>query len=167
FTAEEIWQFLPAMKDRPATVHAAYFPTAEEIAPGRAGEAAKKLESEYDRLVGVRAEVLKALEEARNAKLIGSGLEAQVVLTAPADLHALLSKHASELRYLFIVSDAQLSPAGSNGGGLKVQVNKAPGQKCERCWNYSTRVGEDSEYPTVCERCAPVLHELEATAGAH
>ena len=77
----------------------------------------------------------------------------------------MLKKHAAELRYLFIVSDVQLTPGGSNGAGLDIKINKAPGQKCDRCWNYSTEVGKDAEYPTVCERCAPVLHELEATAG--
>jgi len=165
FTAEEIWQFLPISPGRPSTVHAAYFPTGDEIARNRNSEAAKTIESEYDRLIAVRNDVLKALEEARNQKLIGSGLEAQVVLTAPAEVHGLLTKHAPELRYLFIVSDVQLAPAGSNGDGLHVKINKAPGQKCDRCWNYSTRVGEDKQYPTVCERCSPVLHELEGGAS--
>jgi isoleucyl-tRNA synthetase len=165
FTAEEIWPFLPHVADRPTSVHAAYFPTADEIAPSRTGEAVKKIEADYAQLVGVRNDVLKTLEEARNAKLIGSGLEAQVVLTAPAELHPLLERHAAELRYLFIVSDVLLAPAGSNGTGIHVLVNKAPGQKCERCWNYSTHVGDDAEYPTVCERCAPVLHKLEGGAS--
>jgi isoleucyl-tRNA synthetase len=166
FTTEEIWPFLPKVAGRPASVHAAYFPHADEVAQGRTGATAKQVREEYARLVSVRNDVLKALEEARNLKLIGSGLEAQVVLTAPDDLHALLTKHGAELRYLFIVSDVQLAPAAANGAGLQVQVNKAPGQKCERCWNYSEQVGKDAEYPTVCERCSPVLHELEATAGA-
>jgi isoleucyl-tRNA synthetase len=64
---------------------------------------------------------------------------------------------------LFIVSQVTLehSMSGNGTGGLKVEVSKADGEKCERCWNYSTHVGEDSKYPTVCERCAPVLRELE------
>ena len=165
FTSEEIWRYLPEVKNRPSSVHAAYFPSVDEVAQNRSSEAAKTIEAEYDRLIAVRADVLKALEEARNAKLIGSGLEAQVVLTAPAELRPLLEKHGGELRYLFIVSDVQLDPAGSNGSGLHVQVNKAPGKKCDRCWNYSTHVGEDRGYPTVCERCSKVLHELEG--GAH
>ncbi len=166
FTAEEIWQYLPKVEGRPATVHAAYFPAADEVAQSRTSETAKKIEEEYGRLIAVRNDVLKALEEARNTKMIGSGLEAQVVLTAPAELYPVLQRHANELRYLFIVSDVQLLEAGANGSGLQMKVNKAPGLKCERCWNYSQRVGEDAEYPTVCERCSPVLHELEATAGA-
>jgi isoleucyl-tRNA synthetase len=101
--------------------------------------------------------VLKSLEEARNNKLIGGNLEAQVRLSAPDPLYGLLEKYKAELRYLFIVSHVGLEPGS---GELKVEVSKADGLKCERCWNYSTRVGEDAKYPTVCERCAPVLTEM-------
>jgi isoleucyl-tRNA synthetase len=164
FTSEEIWQFLPKQAGRPASVHAAYFPAADEIAPARSSDRARTIEDEYAQLVTVRNDVLKKLEEARNEKLIGSGLEAQVTLGAGAELYPLLKKHAAELRYLFIVSDVRL--AAASGTGIEIRIDKAPGQKCERCWNYSTFVGQDAEYPTVCERCAPVLHELEATAEA-
>ena len=75
----------------------------------------------------------------------------------------MLSRHADELRYLFIVSAATLTQASGNGtASVHVEVKKADGAKCERCWNYSTRVGEDKTYPTVCERCSAVLKELEA-----
>jgi isoleucyl-tRNA synthetase len=99
--------------------------------------------------------------------VIGGGLEAQVKLAAPDALYATLRKFEEQLRYLFIVSQVSLERAASQNGdtGLKVLVAKADGLKCERCWNYSTRVGEDAAYPTVCERCAPVLHELEAKAA--
>jgi isoleucyl-tRNA synthetase len=57
--------------------------------------------------------------------------------------------------------------AASNGDtSLAITISQAPGHKCERCWNYSTHVGEDPNYPTVCERCSAVLAEIEATAGA-
>jgi isoleucyl-tRNA synthetase len=118
----------------------------------------EKSDEEWGKLHEVRSVVLKALEEARNNKLIGGNLEAQVKLSAPDPLYALLEKHKGELRYLFIVSQVGLEPAS---GELKVEVRKADGLKCERCWNYSTRVGEDSKYPTVCERCAPVLRRIE------
>ena len=114
-------------------------------------------------LRAVRDEVLKALEEARNAKLIGTGLEAKVILTASEPLGTLLKRYESQLRYLFIVSAVELRPAASpdgHTGNVKVEVQKADGQKCERCWNYSTHVGDDPNYPTVCERCSAVLKEL-------
>ena len=110
---------------------------------------------------------MKALEEARIAKRIGGSLEAQLHLAAPEKLYPVLERHRDQLRYLFIVSDVVLEklPASNGESGLMISVNKAPGQKCERCWNYSTHVGEDKKYPTVCERCSAVLAEIEATAG--
>jgi isoleucyl-tRNA synthetase len=110
----------------------------------------------------VRDDVLKVLEEARNNKLIGTGLEAQVTVTAPDPVYSVLSRHAAQLRYLFIVSAVNLVQGAGNGtGGVQVEVKKADGAKCERCWNYSIHVGEDKKYPTVCERCSAVLKELE------
>jgi isoleucyl-tRNA synthetase len=109
--------------------------------------------------------VLKALEEARNNKLIGTGLEAQVAITAPDPVYSALRRHADQLRYLFIVSAVTLAQGSGNGtGGVHIEVKKAEGAKCERCWNYSTHVGEDETYPTVCERCSAVLKELETVA---
>jgi isoleucyl-tRNA synthetase len=117
----------------------------------------------------VRDEALKALEAARNEKRIGGGLEAQIKLSAPESVYPVLERYRDELRYLFIVSSVILEKASSSNGdaGLKVEVSKAPGEKCERCWNYSIHVGEDKSYPTVCERCSAVLAEIEATAAAH
>jgi isoleucyl-tRNA synthetase len=79
-----------------------------------------------------------------------------------------LSRYADQLRYLFIVSAVTLELAASGNGAaaVKVQVSKAAGKKCERCWNYSTHVGEDPVYPTVCERCSAVLKQIEAAAAA-
>ena len=94
----------------------------------------------------VRDEVLKALEEARNNKLIGTGLEAQVAITAADPLYSVLKRYAEQLRYLFIVSAVTLQQGSGNGtGGVHVEVKKADGPKCERCWNYSTHVGEDKD----------------------
>jgi len=162
FTSEEVWQYLPKLADRPESVHLAAFPPAAEIL----GEAAKETESKSDEdwtvLRSVRDEVLKALEEARNDKQIGTGLEAQVAITASDPASSVLSRYADQLRYLFIVSAVTLKQGSGNGtGGVHVEVEKADGQKCERCWNYSTHVGEDKTYPTVCERCSAVLKELE------
>jgi isoleucyl-tRNA synthetase len=113
-------------------------------------------------LRAVRDQVLKALEEARNRKLIGTGLAAEVMITASEPVYSVLSRYASELRYLFIVSAVTLTQGSGNGtGGVHVEVKEADGAKCERCWNYSTHVGEDKTYPTVCERCSAVLKELE------
>ena len=94
-------------------------------------------------------------------KLIGGNLEAQVSLTASDPAYSVLARYKEQLRYIFIVSAVELKQAANGDTGLKVQVSKAPGLKCERCWNYSTRVGEDKTFPTVCERCSAVLKEIE------
>jgi isoleucyl-tRNA synthetase len=166
FTADEIWQALPAVAGREPSVHLALFPTRDQVLGGDAAgkAAAEPLLAEWGKLLEVRAEVLKALETARNSKLIGSSLEAQVRIAAPESLYVLLEKHLREgtLRELFIVSGVILerSPAGNGAAGIQVTVEHAPGEKCERCWNYSVQVGQDPSYPTVCERCSAALKEI-------
>ena len=88
-------------------------------------------------------------------------LKLRSISRLPIRVYGLLKRFEAQLRYLFIVSAVTLTQGSGNGtGGIKVEVKKADGQKCERCWNYSTRVGEDPTYPTVCERCSAVLKEL-------
>jgi isoleucyl-tRNA synthetase len=169
FTCEEVWGHLPKAEGRQESVHLASFPSSAEItgevtasAGALSGASSGSAESDWTTLRSVRDEVLKALEEARNNKMIGTGLEAQVVLTARDPLYSVLKRYEGQLRYLFIVSAVTLTQGPANGtGSVRVEVKKAEGQKCERCWNYSTRVGEDKKYPTVCERCSAVLKEIE------
>ena len=159
FTSEEVWLYLPKVEGRLDSVHLALLPNANDITT----QANAKGDEDWTTLRSVRDEVLKALEEARNSKLIGTGLEAQVILTAPEPVYSVLKRYEGQLRYLFIVSAVSVSQGGGNGaGGIHAEVKKADGLKCERCWNYSTRVGEDQNYPTVCERCSVVLKELES-----
>jgi isoleucyl-tRNA synthetase len=170
FTAEEVWQYLPRTANREDSVHLSEFWGDGEIfdtfltgGPGTVEAVAEYVESReaWTTLRMVRDEVLKALEDARNNKLIGTGLEAQVTVAAADPVYSVLSRHADQLRYLFIVSAVNLvQAAGNSTGGVRVEVKKADGLKCERCWNYSTHVGEDKKYPTVCERCSAVLKEL-------
>ncbi len=162
FTCEEVWQHLPAMEGRTESVHMATFPTAAEITGKAAIKEGHKPE-DWSTLRAIRNEVLKALEEARNSKLIGTGLEAQVKLVAPEPAYSVLARHEEQLRYLFIVSGVTLekAPPGNGNTGVSVTVSRADGQKCGRCWNYSLHVGEDTAYPMVCERCSAVLKELE------
>ena len=161
FTCEEVWQYLPKVAGREESVHLAQFPASADIL-GSGAKTDAQADEEWARLRSVRNEVLKALETARNNKLIGTALEAQVAITAADPLYSLLERYADQLRYLFIVSRVALAQGSGNGtGSVKVEVKKAEGAKCERCWNYSTHVGEDKNYPTVCERCSAVLKELE------
>ena len=170
FTADEVWEFLPKLAGRPDSVHLTLFPEIRDLTGDLlAGFDAQGLVAEWSSLLLVRDEALKALEGARGEKQIGGSLEAQLHLTATEPLYSLLDRHRDQLRYLFIVSDVVLDRAAATNGaaGLQIKVNKAPGAKCERCWNYSVHVGEDRTYPTVCERCSAVLAEIEAATGAH
>jgi isoleucyl-tRNA synthetase len=118
---------------------------------------------DWTTLLAIREQVLKSLEEERNSKGIGKSLEAQLVITASNPAYSVLKQYAEQLRYLFIVSQVTVLQGSGNGtSGVHIEVKKADGAKCERCWNYSTRVGEDATYPTICERCSAALKELEA-----
>ncbi len=144
FTAHEAWRYLPG---RPAgSVFEAGLPRREP--PADAGA----LTARYERLLAVRAEVLKALEAARRDKLIGSGLEAQVTVSAEGDTLALLREAAAELPTLLIVSRVLLAQ-----GQLGVKVERAPGEKCERCWVFAEDRGRDPAHPTLCGKCATAL----------
>jgi isoleucyl-tRNA synthetase len=116
----------------------------------------------------VRGEVLKALEIARNErKLINSGLEAKVLLNADLELKARLKHYLPLLPGLFIVSQVELVGTGTADykseavSSLEITVQRADGKKCERCWNFSTHVGENPRYPTICERCSEAIAEIE------
>jgi isoleucyl-tRNA synthetase len=163
FTCEEVWAYLPKMEGRPASVHMALFPKRQEIlGSAQMADDPKQLE-DWTTLLPVREQVLKSLEEARNAKQIGKSLEAQVKVSAADPVYSVLARHREQLRYVFIVSAVTLEQKapGNGTGSIAVQVSKADGAKCSRCWNYSTQVGEDPAYPTVCERCSAVLKAIE------
>jgi isoleucyl-tRNA synthetase len=165
FTAEEIWKYLPKSAGEPSSVHIALFPEESEL---RTGVSAAQI-AVWDLLGKVRAEVLKALEAARNEKKINSGLEAKVLLNGNPELKAKLKNHLANLPGLFIVSQVDFFSAGAPDykselvPSLEVCIHKADGTKCERCWNYSIHVGENSRYPTICERCSAALDEIEGT----
>ena len=145
FTAEEVWSYTAKPAGAPDSVHLALLPEPEEVASGLP---AARL-AEWDRLMEVRDVVLKALEEARQAKLIGTSLEARVRLQGYAGFEA-------ELPSVFIVSQVILEP----GDEVRAIIERADGMKCERCWKYSTAVGEDAEFLTVCDTCSAALREM-------
>lgn len=164
FTAEEIWENLPASAsgrgENSSSVHTAEFPNMPDAIAERAAMDAE-ISADFVRLFEIRETVLGELETARTAKesgASGSSLASRVRLAARGETLELLKRHADDLRYLFIVSEVMLEEAATDE--LKVTVEPAAGQKCERCWNYSVRVGEFARYPTVCERCAPALDEI-------
>jgi isoleucyl-tRNA synthetase len=148
FTADEAFENLP--NQTLASVHLAEFPKVS-------GADDSQLLSDWERIFSIRDEVLKALEEARGAKVIGSSLEAKVILTVDKDTTYFLLNYFEDLRYIFIVSQVEVH----EGDKFNVEIQRADGAKCERCWNYSVRVGEFEKYPTVCERCFAALSEIK------
>jgi isoleucyl-tRNA synthetase len=159
FTTEEAWRNLPGARSE--SVHLERFP--EESLEWLDDT----LKRDWDRLLEVRREVAKALETARAEKLIGSGLEAHVrIRSAPEDLPELLRGKRAILPTVFIVSQVELAAGATRSSvqyesqeipGLSIGVDRARGEKCERCWVRSERVGEHAAHPTLCERCVPVV----------
>ena len=108
----------------------------------------------------VRAEVTKALEAARSAKRIGHSLDAAVTVGLSDEYYEQMAPYENEMRSILIVSQARLHRGQLEGAdwnpeaeGVTVQIDSAPGQKCERCWVYDPSVGEKSDHPTICGRC--------------
>ena len=166
-TAEDIWQFIPYYTPYKSVFESGWVQVDEKwLNPD--------LAEFWQELRQVRNDVNKVLEQARVEKMIGSSLEAKVLLYVKDDqLRSLVKKLDSdngngidELRYLFITSQVELLETPEALADLKynlqsdswgIGVVDAEGKKCDRCWNYSTHVGESAEHPLLCERCIPAL----------
>jgi isoleucyl-tRNA synthetase len=175
FTAEEVWTHLPGAPGREPSVHLATWVQPESIRERVPDRFSDRLPN-WPGLIAIRDEVLKALETARQQKLIGGGLEARVRLRATGATARLLEQYRDFLPFLFIVSQVGLESADApptgvpeDGSGaaaalapeVSVTVERALGAKCSRCWNYSEYVGQDPDYAEVCERCAEALRDIE------
>ena len=163
FTAEEAMQHLPeSLKPKAATVFAM---SAVQKDPFRLNE--KELET-WKLLQAVREETTSAIEPIRKQGIVGHPLDTHVTLYANEAILEQLMSLKTDLRSLFIVSKLTLArleeaPASAVRSekleGLAIGVEKAPGEKCERCWVYSDNLGTSSEHPTICPRCTQVLGE--------
>jgi isoleucyl-tRNA synthetase len=156
FTCEEIWKNLYLQGEPVESVHMAEF--SQEIDKYQDDE----LLSRWERLLEIRAQVSKALEESRQEKQIGNSLEAKVEIRCGPEVFEYLQTFSKDLRSLFIVSDVELAQSSEpSGEEIGVSVSKAPGDKCQRCWTYSPSVGSHSEMPTLCSRCFEILKEID------
>ncbi len=167
FTADEVWSLLPKVEGREASVHTSLFPDNRSFTRQKRFEFA----SEWSQLLAIRENVMLELEAARQAKLIGKGLDAQVQLAVTASdenmkhpsqtalsTFNLLKHYHPALKELLNVSEVKLVVAKSHIAIPTISV--ASGSKCERCWNHTSDVSDDPNYPTVCLRCAEALHAL-------
>ncbi|QMV17451.1 isoleucine--tRNA ligase [Granulicella sp. 5B5] len=167
FTADEVWQYLPKMDGRAASVHLALFPEVLEIVPGSVAG----IEKEWEQLLAVRSLVMIELEAMRAAKSIGKSLEASVavIATEGSDEAVVLKKYEAALAEFFNVSQAtvQLVGASAQAKAVLIETQVADGAKCGRCWRVVPDVGSDARWPEVCSRCAEALDAIgfEATAG--
>ena len=152
FTSDEVWRYMPKQKEE--SVHLAEFP---QLLPENRDDA---LVERWERIIKVRADVSKALEQARVQKVIGHSLDAAVAISALPEMLGFLQGYAAELKSVFIVSKVELADSLSGdcyeaegAPGMRIRVTAAPGAKCERCWCYDEEIGSDTEHPTICPKC--------------
>ncbi|MFA5142798.1 MAG: isoleucine--tRNA ligase [Candidatus Omnitrophota bacterium] len=156
-TTDEVWGYL-RRKEKTGSIHLESWPQEDQ------GLVEDSLNEKWARLVAVRETVLKKLEERRQAGEIGSSLEARIILAVEdKDYKKLLKENAEVLRYLFIVSQVEIKETGMNKDDIAkdipiaVYIEKAKGMKCQRCWNYSEKVGSYKDHPALCERCVKAI----------
>jgi isoleucyl-tRNA synthetase len=162
FTSDEIWHYMPSKNGENSSIHMTSLP---EVNPAFIDDA---LAERWDYLLEIRGEATKALEEARAQKIIGHPLDASVTISARGDAYDALRPYTDDLRSLLIVSKTSLvkdenveSASGrSDLDGVRIRVEPAPGDKCERCWVHDTSVGTNSEHSTICRRCQRALSQI-------
>ncbi|WP_462270676.1 isoleucine--tRNA ligase [Desulfobacter sp.] len=163
FTAEEIYTHMPLGDRRKESVHMEDMVNLDDTLEDR------DLAAKWENIRALRAEVTKALEEARTAKLIGHPLDAAVEIKLPqGDLEARVASLAVDLNDIFIVSDARVVDSLDGGDiyqgkeidDLAIKVSKASGEKCERCWRFDENLGTDPDHPTTCPRCTQALKAI-------
>ena len=154
-TADEMWRHLPGPRD--ASVHLAEFPPRPSVAA--LGDA--ELVARWQRLIAVRDDVNRALESARQGKTIGNSLGARVVLTAGGATAELLGRYRNDLPMLFIVSQVSLQSGGSEDT-LAIDVGRAEGHKCARCWRIVDEVSSSHDTDGLCDRCVDAVGGSQA-----
>lgn len=166
FTSEEIWSYMPDAQNRSGSIHLEEFPVLDE------NDKNPELAKQWERIIDVRGEVTKALENARVDKIIGHSLDASVALCASQELYDLLARYEKDLRSIFIVSESTLLGPDMAGlpdeafvatdiDGLSIKVTAAAGQKCRRCWVHDVSVVEHPENEEICSRCQAVLDSMK------
>lgn len=156
FTAEEVWLALSNSGDNRTSVHLELFP---DPVPGV--ELGSEEVEKWESLLAVRQTVSKSLEEARASKLIGSSLEAKVLISAPEAIARCVTE-MEDPEGFFIVSQVEVTATSDPESQeadqtVAVQIHRADGIKCPRCWNWRSDVGSVPDHPDVCGRCARVL----------
>ena len=159
FTADEIWERIPEALKEEESVHLSKW---IEANPEYLNE---ELAKKWDKIARLRREVNKKLEAERQTGLIGHSLDARVLLNIANDEYSFIKDYTeNEVSDLFIVSQVKFvndNLAESEIEGINIAVEKASGEKCERCWKYDEEVGHNHNHPDVCPRCANVLEKMQ------
>jgi len=158
FTADEVWGYTHN-KEKSVSIHTDLFIPAREEFKDNA------LIERWEVILNVRKEITKALELARNEKIIGHSLDAAVSLALPHNLLQGLKDYREELRSICIISAVEFVDEGKIEGGyesqeypgLVIKVMPSPFNKCERCWSHDSTVGHDKDHPTLCKRCVQAI----------
>ncbi len=151
FTADEAWEFIPGRPADQPHVHLAHW----QPSPLLRSDAER---SAWDGLFQLRGQVLPHLEKERQAKTIGKSLDAKVSLSGTHPLLIDGQTHREALRELLNVSQLEVHAEPANGEPtLQVQVTRALGRKCERCWHWEEDVGAAANHPTICGRCVQAV----------
>lgn len=163
FTSEEVWQALPNKEEREWSVHMSDMPKVNEAYLD------KELDEKWKKRLAVRSVAMKALEEARQAKVIGHPLDAEVTVYADGEAYDIVKAMEKELADFLLVSQTHIvsgtatapeNAASNEEGTVKASVAVCTLAKCERCWKRSADVDADPKHPGVCARCAHVLTEM-------
>lgn len=150
YTSDEIWRYMPHGSN--CDKECVLFNEMPELVDV---DTDAEFMARWDRIHELRDLVKKSIEVAVKNKLIKSSLESKIVLSCGGENYEFVSSVLGELTAVFIVSGVELVKSGDDN--INVEVEKAQGEKCERCWVYSDTVGKDSEHPTLCARCAGIM----------
>ena len=162
FTAEEIWRYIPGVNEECSSIHLSNWPDVNKDFLD------DELEARWNYLLEIRSEIYRLLEKIRKEEGIKCFSQASVILYASSpDIYALLDKYIDDLEEIFMVSKLRFMPPDepipdgipeSNAvKGLAIEIRRATGEKCERCWTYSDTVGTNEQYPTLCYKCIAIL----------
>ena len=148
-TAEEMWSYLRGYVKEESVFLAAFPSVRKEYIN-------TEIEEEWAKIWDMRELINKKIEEKRVEKVIGHSLDAKVIITLPENDYLLLKKAGEELKDIIIVSQVELQ----QGDEIDIIVRKADGEKCERCWQYTTEMTISEKFPRVCKRCESILSSL-------
>ncbi len=147
FTTEEVWQNFPKKKNQPLSIHLLPWPEKKEVN--------EKLLSRWEKFLGIRKRILKALEDARIDKIIGSSMQAKVILSVSDNETVDFLRSFSGITAILLIAELKINKEKEFG----IKVEHTEYQKCKRCWVYHPSVGKNREHPDLCAKCVEIIDE--------